>query len=272
MSSLEEQPVAMSTEVMAATIAGLQAERAEMAVKVASLEESLTDLAHENAMLKRRLFGSKTERFRTSELQLALGDLLAAETKLQADLDASIEKAKDAAPTPDPSEDKGKARPQGRRNLLASNLPRVPVEIRDSALEARGARLIRYRRRRDVALSDCQRSDDLDRRDRRADPADQGQGRQVARVQEGTLLHRGGRCRRGAVRVRRAPHQRSSEGAVRRLSRFTPSRCELGLRDLGSRSAARHRRRRHARRVFRALQALFSSRLCCAGIPPAYRA
>ena len=144
MSSLEEQPVAMSAEVMAATIAGLQAERAEMAVKVASLEESLTDLAHENAMLKRRLFGSKTERFRTSELQLALGDLLAAETKLQADLDASIEKAKDAAPTPDPSEDKGKARPHGRRNLLASNLPRVPVEIRDSALEARGARLIRF--------------------------------------------------------------------------------------------------------------------------------
>jgi len=66
----------MSTEMMAATISGLQAERAEMAAKVASLEESLTDLAHENALLKRRLFGSKTERLRTSELQLALGDLL----------------------------------------------------------------------------------------------------------------------------------------------------------------------------------------------------
>jgi len=115
-----------------------------MAAKVASLEESLTDLAHENAMLKRRLFGSKTEKFRTSELQLALGDLLASETKLQADLDASIENAKDAAPTPDPSEGKGKARPHGRRNLFASNLPRVPVEIRDQALEARGARLIRF--------------------------------------------------------------------------------------------------------------------------------
>ena len=34
------------------------AERAEMAAKVTSLEESLTDLAHENALLKRRLFGS----------------------------------------------------------------------------------------------------------------------------------------------------------------------------------------------------------------------
>ncbi len=141
----------MSTEVMAATIAALQAEmvakdaeRAEMAAKVASLEESLTDLAHENALLKRRLFGSKTERFRTSELQLALGDLLAAETKLQADLDASVEKAKDATPTPEPAEGNGKPRPHGRRNLFASNLPRVPVEIRNAVLEADGARLIRF--------------------------------------------------------------------------------------------------------------------------------
>ena len=144
MSFIAKQPDAMSTEMMAATIAGLQAERAEMAAKVAALEESLTDLAHENALLKRRLFGSKTEKSQTSELQLALGDLLAAEAKLQADLDESVEKAKDAAPKPGPSEGKGKARPHGRRDLLASKLPRVPVEIRDPALEARGARLIRF--------------------------------------------------------------------------------------------------------------------------------
>ncbi len=131
----------MSAEVMAATIAALQAElvakdaeRAELAAKMASLEESLTDLAHENALLKRRLFGTKTERGQTSELQLALGDLLATEAKLQADLDASVEKAKDAAPKPETAD--GKARPHGRRNLFASNLPRVPVEFRDAALEA----------------------------------------------------------------------------------------------------------------------------------------
>jgi transposase len=145
-SSRSTQPDAISTEVMAATIAGLQAERAEMTAKVAALEESLTDLAHENALLKRRLFGIRTERSRTSELQLALGDLLAIEAKLQADLDAAVAKAEDAAP-PDPEDkDKGKGRPRphGRRNLLASNLPRVPVEIRDPALEAHGARLIRF--------------------------------------------------------------------------------------------------------------------------------
>ena len=64
---------------------------AAMAAKVAALEDSLTNLAHENALLKRRLFGSKTERGRTSELQLALGDLLAVEAKLQATLGASVE-------------------------------------------------------------------------------------------------------------------------------------------------------------------------------------
>ena len=152
MSSTDEQPGAMSAEVMAATIAGLQAERAEMAAKVASLEGSLTELAHENALLKRRLFGSKTERLMTSELQLAFGDLLAAEAKLQADLDASIENANDAAPTPDPSKIKGKPRPHGRRNLDASKLLRVPVEIRDAALEARGARLIRFEDSNQIAF------------------------------------------------------------------------------------------------------------------------
>jgi transposase len=151
-SSSAEHPDAMSTAAMAAMIAALQAEMAAKDAKVAALEESLTDLAHENALLKRRLFGSKTERFQISELQLALGDLLAVESKLQADLDASIENANGAAPKPDPSESKGKPRPHGRRNLDASKLTRVPVEIRDPALEARGARLIRFEESNQIAF------------------------------------------------------------------------------------------------------------------------
>ncbi|MBE7451277.1 MAG: hypothetical protein HS111_21000 [Kofleriaceae bacterium] len=114
-----------------------------MSAKVAALEESLTGLAHENALLKRRLFGIRTERSQTSELQLALGDLLATEAKLQAELDAAVEKAGEAAP-PAPRA-RGTPRPHGRRNLFASNLPRVPVEIRNPELEAQGARLIRFR-------------------------------------------------------------------------------------------------------------------------------
>ena len=49
----------------------------------ALLEETIANLAHENMLLKRRLFGNKTERSQTSEMQLALGDLLAAEAQLQ---------------------------------------------------------------------------------------------------------------------------------------------------------------------------------------------
>jgi hypothetical protein len=59
----------------------LQAEfvafKAEMAAKVASLEDTIANLAQENALLKRRLFGNRTERSHTSEVQLALGDLFA---------------------------------------------------------------------------------------------------------------------------------------------------------------------------------------------------
>ncbi len=42
----------MSAEMMAATIAGLQAERAEMAAKVASLEESLTSLVRPRSVFE----------------------------------------------------------------------------------------------------------------------------------------------------------------------------------------------------------------------------
>lgn len=136
----------MSAKTLAAMVAGLQAElagaRAEMAAKVASLEETLTDLAHENALLKRRLYGKRTERSHTSELQLTIGDLLASETKLQVELDAAVTKATDAAP---PAEQPpGKPRPHGRRNLFASKLPRCLIEIVDEELEARGCRRIGF--------------------------------------------------------------------------------------------------------------------------------
>ena len=69
----------------------------------------------------------------------------------------------------------------------------------------------RHRRSMTSGFARAPWRDDLDRRDRRADPADQGRGRQAARLQEAALLHRRGRCRRCAVRLCRAPHQRSRE-------------------------------------------------------------
>src|SRR5687768_16317226 len=112
-------------------IAQLQAEivgfKAETAIKIASLEDTITGLAHENALLKRRLYGNKTERSLTSEMQLALGDLLADQAQLQKDLDKKVKDEKDAAP-PEP-EGSGTPRPHGRRDLSESKLPRVVIEI-----------------------------------------------------------------------------------------------------------------------------------------------
>ena len=44
--------------------------------QIASLRETMLNLTHENQLLKRRIYGNKTERTQTSEFQLALGDLL----------------------------------------------------------------------------------------------------------------------------------------------------------------------------------------------------
>jgi transposase len=136
----------MSPKATAAMVAGLQAElagvKAEMAAKVASLEDALTGLAHENALLKRRLYGNRTERSQTSEFQLAIGDLLAGETRLQAELATAVAKADEAAPPP--VAPPGKPRPHGRRDLSTSTLPRVPVEILHAELEASGCRRIGF--------------------------------------------------------------------------------------------------------------------------------
>jgi hypothetical protein len=134
-------------------IAQLQAEivgvKAETAIKIASLEDTITGLAHENALLKRRLYGNKTERSLTSEMQLALGDLLADQAQLQKELDKKVKDAKDAAP-PEP-EGSGTPRPHGRRDLSESKLPRVVIEIIDEQLEARGCRRIGFEDSRQLA-------------------------------------------------------------------------------------------------------------------------
>jgi transposase len=136
-------------------IAELQAEhagfKAEMEIKVASLEDTITNLTHENTLLKRRLYGNKTERSLTSELQLALDDLLAGQAQLRKELEKKIKDATDAAP-PEP-EGSGKPRAHGRRDLalLESKLPRVLIEIIDEQLEGRGCRRVGFEESRQLA-------------------------------------------------------------------------------------------------------------------------
>jgi transposase len=138
----------MSPGDLARQLAALQAElvaiKAESTAKVSSLEETIGHLAHENELLKRRLFGNKTERSRTSELQLALGGLLAGEAELQRELDAAVDKVQDAVdPAPKPAKG-ARPTPKGRRDLSASTLPRVVVEILDEEHEASGVRRIGF--------------------------------------------------------------------------------------------------------------------------------
>jgi transposase len=140
--------ITMSAEETATLLTAVQRElvsvKAETAAKVASLEDTIAGLAHENALLKRRLYGNKTEHSHTVEAQLALGDLLASETQLQKDLDAALAKAKEAHPEPKQGGPRDRPKPTGRRDLFASKLPRCLVEILDEELEAKGCRRIGF--------------------------------------------------------------------------------------------------------------------------------
>jgi transposase len=141
---------ASQPDATANLIAALQSElvglKAELGAKVATLEETITNLAHENALLKRRLYGNKTERSQTSEAQLAFGDMLATEKRLQQELDEALAKANAEAGAcgQQPSTPGERKKPKGRRNLLASKLPRCLVEILDEELENKGCRKIGF--------------------------------------------------------------------------------------------------------------------------------
>ena len=93
-------------------------------------------------VLKRRLFGNKTERLQTSENQVALGGLLNEEKQLQKQLNAALAQTKSSAegdlPPAPPAEE---AKPKGRRDLSTSDLPKVLLEMLDEDLEKSAKRV-----------------------------------------------------------------------------------------------------------------------------------
>jgi len=128
-------------------LASLQAEiaqmRIEMQAQLASQQEIIAGLREENQLLLRRLYGNRTERGRTHETQLAFDDLLKAEKALQEELDEARKMAAllDGKPgQPNGNEPAAKRKPQGRRNLAQSSLPRIEVEIDDPAFEGKHPR------------------------------------------------------------------------------------------------------------------------------------
>jgi len=124
-------------------LVGLKSRVSEGEVENASLRETILNLAHENDLLKRRIYGNKTERTHTSELQLALGNLLDDEKRLQKELDEAVAAARGASGEDNeaPPSEKRHKKPGGRRDLSASGLPMVPFEIVDPDLEKTAKRI-----------------------------------------------------------------------------------------------------------------------------------
>jgi len=127
-----------------ALIASLRSTIARFEGQVAALQSALVNHATEIELLKRRLFGPRSERGGTSELQLLLGDMLAQQAALQKQLDDALAKKREgeeAKPPPPPPA--ARPKPKGRRDLSASSLPTIMVDLTDPELAKKG-RLIGY--------------------------------------------------------------------------------------------------------------------------------
>jgi len=142
-SKLSTEELTMLVSALQTEVLGIKTRLTERETQVDSLEETIVSLAHENELLKRRLYGNKTERLHTSENQLALGDLLNDEKQLKRQLDEALAKAKAEADqaTPPPPPATAKAKPKGRRDLSTSDLPQVLLEILDEDLEKTAKRI-----------------------------------------------------------------------------------------------------------------------------------
>lgn len=131
-----EYRAAESTEV-----AALQTEVTALTLQNEALRATITQLRHEIMLFHKRLYGNRTEKAGTAEMQLMLGNLRKTEAELQRQLDAQVAAAQHAAghnedgPAP-------RRKPTGRRDLSASTLPQVFVIFDDAALEAAGCAVI----------------------------------------------------------------------------------------------------------------------------------
>jgi transposase len=136
--------LASMVSALQAELVGLKSHVTEGQTQIASLRETVLNLTHENELLKRRIYGNKTERTQTSELQLALGNLLDDEKRLQKQLNDAVAAARTAGGDGNgasPDSPKAKPAPKGRRDLSVSNLPRFLLEICDEQLEQTGKRI-----------------------------------------------------------------------------------------------------------------------------------
>jgi transposase len=155
---MSDGPMATSAEELQeqllardALIASLREIVQSLEGKNTALNSSLLAYIAENDLLKRRLFGTKSERTNTSEIQLLLAGLFPEDAALRKQLEEALTPgnsgaADDGEPAKTGSGSKDnnpRAKPKGRRDLAASDLPRITVDLDDPALAEKG-RLIRH--------------------------------------------------------------------------------------------------------------------------------
>lgn len=145
-SSTSVEELQAQLEQARAVITSLRETMESLAGQVAALQSSLTNYAAENDLLKRRLYGTKSERTNTSEFQLMLGGMFGENTALQKEMEAALTpggSGDDGNGEREDKEKKPRPKPKGRRNLAASSLPRITVDIDDAELAKKG-RLVGY--------------------------------------------------------------------------------------------------------------------------------
>jgi transposase len=120
------------------TITALQHDKTALELQNESLRATIVQLRHEITLFRKRLYGLRTEKLATAEMQLMLGDLLKNEAELQRQLDAQVAAAQQGVSGDDDDKPSPRGKPSGRRDLSASTLPQVVVEFDDAALEAQG--------------------------------------------------------------------------------------------------------------------------------------
>ena len=81
---LSADDLATLVSTLQSEMLGIKTRLTEAETRNESLQETIVNLAHENELLKRRIYGTKTEKLRTSENQLTLGNLLERKTAASA--------------------------------------------------------------------------------------------------------------------------------------------------------------------------------------------
>jgi transposase len=150
---VERNAIIVERDGMIATLRSLLA---SLEGQVVALQSALINHATEIEILKRRLFGPRTERGGTSELQLLLGDMLAQHAALQKQLDDALAKKREGEeatpakpPPPPPPPSANRPKPKGRRDLSVSSLPTIIVELTDPELAKQG-KIIGYEESRQL--------------------------------------------------------------------------------------------------------------------------